>query len=150
MWTERPFAYITLAFLLIVFYTSTPGMAQTPASDSKPTQDAVLAETVKQLQDQVKELRSIVLDLRTESERYHAEANELRLELHSAVARLPQHPATEVAQTTEQSGTSPDTTAPGESPQESNLHTRQERLEEQYELLTGKIDDQYQTKVESG
>lgn len=151
MWIERSFAYITLAFLLIVVYTSTPGMAQNPASDAKTTQDAVLAETVKQLQDQVKELRSIVLDLRTESERYHAEANELREELHSAVARLPQRPATDLVQTVEQSGVPPVATRPGSSsPQESNASARQERLEEQYELLTGKIDDQYQTKVESG
>ena len=150
MWIERPFAYITLAFLLMVSY-ATPGIAQTPAPDRKPTQDAVLAETVKQLQEQVNELRSIVLDLRTESERYHAEANELRQELHSAVARLPQRPATDLVQTVEQPGAPAVANPPtSSSPQESNASARQERLEEQYELLTGKIDDQYQTKIESG
>ena len=151
MWIERPFAYITLVFLLIVSFASERSVAQSPASDGKTTQDAALAETVKQLQDQVKELRSIVLDLRTESERYHAEASELRQELHSAVTRLPQQPATEVLQSSEQSSGQPEATPPNSnSAQESKVNARQERLEEQYELLTGKIDDQYQTKVESG
>src|SRR5579864_7737793 len=77
MWIERPFAYITLVFLLIVSFASERSMAQSPASDGKTMQDAALAETVKQLQEQVKELRSIVLDLRTESERYHAEGTQL-------------------------------------------------------------------------
>ena len=151
MWIERPFSYVTLVFLLIVSFAVAPSMAQTPASDGKSAQDAALAETVRQLQEQVKELRSIVLDLRTESERYHAEAYELRQELHSAVAHLPQNSATDLVQTAGQSGAPPAMTPPSaNSPQESNVNARQERLEEQYELLTGKIDDQYQTKVESG
>src|SRR6201998_436475 len=151
MWIERSFAYITLAFLLIVFYTSTPSMAQNPASDAKTNQDAVLAETVQQLQEQVKELRYIVLDLRAEYERDHAETYDLRQELHSAVAHLPQNSATDLVQTAGQSCAPPAVTPPSSnSPQESNVNARQERLEEQYELLTGKIDDQYQTKVESG
>jgi hypothetical protein len=151
MWIERSFAYIVLVFLLIVSFAAQRSVAQSPSTDSKTAQDAALGETVKQLQEQVKELRSIVLDLRTESERYHAEANELRQELHSAVARLPQRPATEAMETAEQSGAPPDATPPNSNnPQESKVTARQERLEEQYELLTGKIDDQYQTKVESG
>src|SRR6516225_4905678 len=47
MWIERPFAYITLVFLLIVFFASERSVAQSPASDGKTTQDAALAETVK-------------------------------------------------------------------------------------------------------
>src|SRR6201984_160129 len=151
MWIERPFSYVTLVFLLIVSFAVAPSMAQSTASDGKTTQDAALAETVKQLQEQVKELRSIVLDLRTESERYHAEAGELRQELHSAVAPLPQQPAPEILQSSGQSSGQPEASQPNSnSTQESKINARQERLEEQYELLTGKIDDQYQTKVESG
>lgn len=151
MLLQRQFVYISLTLLIT---TIGPGQcrAQTPAPDGKNLQDPSLAETVKQLQDQVKELRSVVADLRSESERYRAETRELREELHAAVGQLPS--ATKIepvpiaaqansAQAGENAGTQ------STAPLESDTQGRLARLEEQYDLLTGKIDDQYQTKVES-
>jgi len=155
MLLKRPLNYITLVFFLITSFASERCVAQALASDNKATPDAALAESVKQLQDQVKELRSIVSDLRTESERYRAETSELRQELHAVVARLPQRPATDqVIQPAQPSGAAVAPTEVADSSsggkQESDAAARVARLEEQYDLLTGKIDDQYQTKVESG
>ena len=120
----------------------------TPNGSAVP--DPSLAETVQQLQEQVKELRSIVADLRSESEQYRAETRELREELHSVVGQLSANkPATvQVAQTAANSSDQDASQAPNAAP-ESAPESRLAKLEEQYDLLTGKVDDQYQTKVES-
>lgn len=150
---QRPLALVILILLFAASLGSQPCEAQTPVPDDKGTQDPSLAETVKQLQDQVKELRSIVLELRTESERYRAETRELRDELHSAVAQSPKRTsASEGIQAASQStiaGTGASSDNSTGTHQESDAAAREEKLEEQYDLLTGKIDDQYQTKVES-
>jgi hypothetical protein len=156
MQLQRPFVCITSTLLLIATFAPQFGTAQTPAPDNpdnKAAQDPALAETVKQLQEQVKELRSIVSDLRTESEQYRVETRELREELHSVAAQLPQRPSTGEAvrgagqAVTAQAGNAADSST---SRQESDPAARATKLEEEYDLLTGKIDDQYQTKVESG
>jgi hypothetical protein len=133
--------------------------AQSAANGSGAT-DPSLTEAVQQLQEQVKELRSIVADLRSESERYRAETRELRDELHAAEAQMPavkKVAQDQTAQTTPSDATQEGQPSPQTEDQEttaspeahSSAESRLARLEEQYDLLTGKIDDQYQTKVES-
>jgi len=113
------------------------------------SQDNSLADSVKELQEQVKELRSVVSDLRTESERYRSETLALREELRSAIAQMPK--AARAAETTVVAGTSAPQTDQGLSVSSgSDRAGRLSKLEEAYDLLTGKVDDQYQTKVESG
>jgi regulator of replication initiation timing len=147
MFSERPFAYVPLLFLLLAPLVAVERCAAQAASAHKSAEDAALAESVKQLQEQVNELRSVVADLRTESTRYRAETQELREELHSVLARPPQPPEKEaVVKVAAQEGTPAE---PDGARQEAKTAEREARLEEQYELLTGKIDDQYQTKVES-
>jgi hypothetical protein len=116
-----------------------------------PPDQLSLAETVKQLQQQVNDLRTVVTELRDESERYRSETQALRQELRSALSQhaipdvpastpknaLPENAAVEEA--TPRSA--PDTT--GTTPE------RLAKLEEEYDLLSGKVDDQYQTKIES-
>lgn len=151
---QRPFVCVTSILLLMTTFTAQLGTAQTPAPDHKATQDEALAETVKQLQEQVNELRSIVSDLRTESEHYRSETRALREELHSVAERLPQRAsggeAVQVAAhaVTPPAGRAADNSSSGR--QGTDPAARAAKLEEQYDLLTGKIDDQYQTKVESG
>jgi hypothetical protein len=133
--------------------------AQNAPTGNDPA-DPSLAETVRQLQEQVKELRSVVADLRSESEHYRAETHELREELHAVVTQMPastkpaplqvvqtaQAEAVQDSQATQPRADQDAAPSPANpSPSESRLA----KLEEQYDLLTGKIDDQYQTKVES-
>ena len=119
------------------------------ASSGSAAPDPSLAETVQQLQEQVKELRSIVSDLRSESEQYRAETRELREELHSAVAQLPAADKPEAVAVAQTAPATPDREASNAPAQESSSQGRLSKIEEEYDLLTGKIDDQYQTKVES-
>ena len=146
MLLQRSFVSFTL---ILVSLSGRHCSAQSaPGGNAAP--DPSLAETVQQLQEQVKELRSIVSDLRTESERYRAETRELRDELHTAVAQMPsgKAAAVEVAQS-EPTAPGQDSSDAAPAASESASESRLTKLEEQYDLLTGKIDDQYQTKVES-
>jgi hypothetical protein len=146
MLLQRSFVCFTLT--LASFSGRQCSAQSTPNGNTAP--DPSLVETVQQLQEQVKELRSIVADLRSQSEQYRTETRELREELHSAVAQSTANKAAtvQVAETSaasaEQDASQPSNAAP-----ESASGSRLAKLEEQYDLLTGKIDDQYQTKVES-
>jgi regulator of replication initiation timing len=137
----------------LVFFLLRVGLlaaAQTATPDQGSVADPSLAEAVRQLQQQVRELRSVVADLRSESERYHAETRELREELHAVMAERTQTPATGHAEQATQLTTpaGPDSSVEAAT-RAQKADARLAKLEEQYDLLTGKVDDQYQTKVES-
>ena len=116
--------------------------ATAAAQDGAPADkkaDASLATVVQQLSQQVSELKAAVAEMRAESSQYRAEAEQLRHELQETVARLPQHQA------------GPETSVPAAlTAGESSSSTRIQQLENDLALLSGKVDDQYQTKVESG
>jgi hypothetical protein len=150
MLLQRQFTSLALLFLLA---TLGPRLcrAQTASTNPKDVADPSLADTVKQLQEQIRELRSVVTDLRSESERYRAETRELREELHSAVAQMPVAPKldnVERASEGEAAARAVENVQDVAHPEQQS-QGRLARLEEQFELLTGKVDDQYQTKVES-
>ena len=161
---QRPLVRIVV--ILLPTLMSVPRLSNAQQSEpaaAATSQDASLTEAVKQLQQQVNELRSIVSDLRDESQRYRSETQALREELRSAVTQIPHQgqganqivasaqSAAEPAETKPIEPSSPqaDSSQPGSSHAESSASTRLAKLEEEYDLLTGKIDDQYQTKVES-
>jgi cell division protein FtsB len=105
----------------------------------------VTAEVVRDLRSQVSELQAAIKELREEARQYRAETQELRTELRAAVAQA--RPATAVADTAQ--APLPDSQSILAGTQSTREHDHLARLEEQYDLLSGKIDDQYQTKVES-
>jgi len=136
------------------------GSGATAQQNGNPGERAAssVADALRQLNDQVRELQSTMAAMRADSEREKAETRQLRQELEElrasgggrkpvvmeAVAR------TESARTSvverlqgqyEQSA--------GDVPDERKTTTRAATLDEEYELLSGKVDDQYQTKVES-
>jgi len=103
------------------------------AASIETQQAAQVDPTVRELAQQVRELRTAIEEMRTEAAAYRAETAELRREL-EATREPKKEPAAEPA------------TAAVEG---NNLETRVAALEESSQLLNGKIDDQYQTKVES-
>ncbi len=143
----RPDRLLLRSFATLFLAATTLACAAQDAAGNASS-DTSLAESVKQLQEQLKELRSVVSDLRTESDHYRSETLALREELRSAMAQLPKaaHAVEATAMTEssvhqdEQAAAVPATSDAG----------RLAKLEDAYDLLTGKVDDQYQTKVESG
>jgi hypothetical protein len=123
-------------------------LAQTSGSGS-PATPADLTSTVRDLEQQVKDLRQAVSEIRDEARTYREETKELRDEL-----RRVQGVNTSLALSKGSAATS-EAPAPqeGETPSSAqasgSLEKRVSSLEEQSQLLEGKVNEQYQTKVES-
>ncbi len=109
-----------------------------PCAGQTQPQASSDAAALQQLQDQVRELKDIVLQLQQQTVASHNEITRLREELETR----PSVAAPEGAGIDEQSPAYP-TSA------DAQLEQRLNHLEEDQQLLSGKIDEQYQTKVES-
>jgi hypothetical protein len=116
---------------LLVLAGSVYGWTQVASPPPAPPTDA-MTDAVRQLQDEVRELRDAVVELRSEAGQYRAETEQLRKELEA------RSPVPDAAANLAGGGSVP---VP--------LADRVASLEESSELLTGKLDDQYQTKVEA-
>ena len=136
--------------LALAAFPLTRAHAQQVAESSQADQ---LRQSVSDLQQQIRELQAAVADVRTEAAQYRAETRELRGELEATRAelRLQRSADAQVAAADLQSTNAPNTAPPAipPVPGEGGGSDRLARLEEQYQLLTGKIDEQYQTKIES-
>ena len=134
--------------------------AQNP-STSPEADNTALTEAVKQLQQQVLELRAAVAEVHKEAEQYRQETLALRRELaadvaqHSEAAQHPQaagpngavEPDSAAAVVQESAPASP--SSANDSAGQNSPQNRIGKLEEEYRLLTGELAEQYQTKVES-
>ena len=121
-----------------------------------PPQTGAVTDSIHELQEQVRELRAAIDQIRSESARYHAETIELRRELQASRAQLGsscgetppiatgQYSVSLFASLRQDSSRAEDQTQAG------SIEKRVARLEEDSQLQGGKIDEQYQTKVESG
>ena len=144
-WSEVTPAVVKCALLpTLALFLSTLAWSQ----QSDGTQPADLATSVHELRQQIEELRTAVKDLRAEAAQYHAETLELRQQLEAnrgqnLVMRANTATVDAQAQTPYAAPA-----APSESLAAGPQRTAA-TLQEQLQLLSGKIDDQYQTKVES-
>jgi hypothetical protein len=174
----RWFKRLRWGMLAAMIAASAYGVAQKPANRSnsnspefnaaKASPESV-ADPVRVLQEQVRELQTAVAEMRADWQQSRAETAELRRQLDqvrtgvhdpaSANAVAEQGPAPErgPSQVAGSSYNLPNNAPPDQSASNQsapNLQTNQPSehpptIEEQYELLRGKVDDQYQTKVES-
>src|SRR6516162_11241418 len=105
-------------------------MAGAVAQDSKstPPPDGTVAASLTELESEVRELKDMVQQLKQETTTSRAEITRLRQELESE--RAPQ--AASAASTSE----------------EAPVDVRVGHLEEEQQMLSAKVDTQYQTKVE--
>jgi hypothetical protein len=147
LWT---IAMMTATFVL--FSACSLAQESAPATASQPA-DASLRE----LDSQVRELRAVIEQMRTENAQSRAEMRELRQELQDTRKLLaPLAASTNAGPTNE----APAASAPAESaasvsrsPSDSaaaaDLGSRVQKLEDSAQLLGSKINEQYQTKVET-
>ena len=113
------------------------GWAQQPDHTAS---DPTTAQILRELKEQVGVLQTTIRELREETNRYREETQELRSELKDALAQV--RPATAPSRAAAISGGAAN-------PQTATEDKGIARLQEEYELLSGKVNDQYQTKVES-
>jgi hypothetical protein len=133
-----------VAFATMFAAGSLAAHAQSAEKREQQASQSSIDDSLHQLEGQVSELKSLVVEMREEVARSRAETAELRHELE--VTR---------AQAAAQGG-SPGTVAtnePSAAPAAKGQETvaqRLAKLEEDQQLLGAKVDDQYQTKIESG
>jgi hypothetical protein len=141
----RGAALAAAAFVLFGTY----GRAQqAPATAAAPAPGAT-ANDVRDLQDQVRELREMVDQMRAENAQSRAEMHQLRQDLQATRALLqqPAVPAASGSGVTVAESTSPN---PASAPTSSTpVEERVQKLEESTSLIGSKIDEQYQTKLET-
>ena len=119
-----------------------------------PAEVRALSDLIRGLQAQVQTLNSQLGDLRMEQERASAEARELRRELDlvkaqgAPASRGPLN--TYSAPPAKESAGQPASVPSATPPQSQTAEDRLSKLEEDQQVTEGKINDQYQTKVESG
>ncbi|MGA9507060.1 MAG: hypothetical protein WBV55_00300 [Candidatus Sulfotelmatobacter sp.] len=147
----RSTALTTAAFVLLGIASRAQEIAPAPVSSPG---DA----SVRELDSQVHELRAMVEEMRAENAQSRAEMRELRQELQDTRKLLAPITAakgnsaspTEGAASGETSSTSPSgTQAVAATSSSADLGSRIQKLEESTQLLSSKIDEQYQTKVET-
>jgi hypothetical protein len=112
------------------------------------------ASAVQDLQDQVRQLRTLVEQMHAENVQSRAEMHQLREDLQATRALLerPAAPANSeaVAESAAPASTSPAVSATaGSATSPISLEDRVQKLEDSTSLIGSKIDEQYQTKVES-
>jgi hypothetical protein len=139
-----------------------PKPAPTTPPPAEPIADVrALAEAIRELQGQVQALHSQLNDLRAEEQQGRLEAHELRRELRLARSQSPSPvgiayeasapsltpaPASSVPP----NAATPNSDSPVAATPEQSSAQRVGKLEEDQQLAEAKLNDQYQTKVESG
>jgi len=137
--------------------------AQAPSPSAQGTPNDALASVVRDLQSEVRQLQSALQEVRSEAAQSRLEMQALRKELQETRHLLQQPPArgdvyrtssaTPLTQTVPEAepstraDTTPDAASATDTAATSN--DRLQKLEESVQLLNAKVDDQYQTKVES-
>ncbi len=141
------FCGAALAVAAFIFLSTVGRAQEAPATTASPTSDET-AGAVRDLQDQVRQLRSLVEEMRAENAESRAEMHQLREDLQvtrSLLGRPAAPPGGESATAVAESGAPATVAAQGTAP----LDERVQKLEESTSLIGSKIDEQYQTKVES-
>jgi hypothetical protein len=147
---------VTLAAAAFVLFNTFGRAQDAPASAPNPSAES--AGAIRDLQDQVRQLRTLVDEMRAENSESRAEMHQLRQDLQatrallegpatptgaeSAVARQSPSPDEKSSAASNSAGQSTTQASP-------SLDERIQKLEESASLSGSKIDEQYQTKVES-
>ncbi len=128
------------------------GWTQAADGPAPPAQGAGLTSAVHDLQQQVDELRVAVAEIRAEAAQYRSETAALRRELEAVRGQAgagAAQPAGSYAAAGHPETAPPAGIAPPATTRPEPLEQRVASLEEAAQLLNSKINDQYQTKVES-
>jgi len=102
---------------------------------------------IRELQDQVRQLQTLVEEMRTENAQSRAEMHQLRQDLQATRTLLEQPAAAKGSEIAAQ--TVPEGSAVAAVESATPLEQRVQKLEESTSLIGSKIDEQYQTKVET-
>jgi hypothetical protein len=145
----RKASSVLMAFLL----SSAMASPQQPPPASNAPQVNAPADALHDLEAQIRELSLSLHDMRTEMERSRAEAQQLRQELQETREQVSALKNEMTESRTSVSTQPADSASQAEGAGQTTgqqVDQRIAKVEEEQQLLDAKIEDQYQTKVESG
>lgn len=144
----RGAALTAASVVLFSFYSPAQ---QAPIASAAP---ADIGSSVRELQDQLQQLRTLVEQMREENAQSRAEMKQLRQDLTATRTLLGRSAANSaaLAKSAPENESTPAASAPAtpaatQGP--NSMERRVEKLEESSSLMNSKIDEQYQTKVET-
>ena len=163
----RWFEFLRCAILMAAMAWTASGMAQEARNRAEPSSPGALSDSssdsVRELREQVRELQAAVAGMRSDWQRARAETEQLRRELDEVRAGTGMRnavltDAVAKSETDSEAGErssrhsledASQNSAQEDQEQDQKKGEHAASLEEEYQLLSGKVDDQYQTKVES-
>jgi hypothetical protein len=132
----------------------------TTESGNQSPKNEPVTESIRELREQVRELQAAIAEVRSDWQHARAETAELRRDLDQLrgvtgqrstqfkEAMVRSEIPNQNTQNTTQNAT-PETTPSAAQREDQKKSEHAASLDEEYQLLTGKVDEQYQTKVES-
>jgi len=148
----KPSVWMGKGAVLITALVLSSGPTWCQESTPDSNQPETLAQTVRELEAQVKELRASLLEMRSDAVKNREQTEELRRELQAytrPVAPVKESVAANAQAAESPVGYLPAMTGSGTIEEEQSATQHPASIEEQLQLLTAKVDEQYQTKVES-
>lgn len=154
VWRKAAPCGIAGGAVLVLFLAGSPAAAQVAGASGNEASAQSLEQSVKALAQQVQQLNATISQLQTEVSRSRQETREMRHELEGALGRLAMvegtAPQKETAPIAGERAGEPSATSAANPPSgQPAVSERVSKLEDNQELLRAKVDDQYQTKVES-
>ncbi len=143
MSTRRKFPFLRRLVVASIVASSCFALAQRSNSSAEA---APGSDLLRDLQEQVRQLQAAVAEMRSENQQARAEAAQLRAQVEQMQAN---RAAADPRESAVRQTSGPSAAALQEEHGQSARTGSETRLDEQYDLLSGKVDDQYQTKVES-
>ena len=138
-----------MAVAVVLLAASSPlALAQSPVQPQAAAQLDELNDSVRELRQQVKLLLGALTEVKDEAARSRAETASLRQELHDTQKLLPPQVTSYTAALPEPTVPSQETATPQVTPAASS-DERVARLNEEFDLLGGKVDELHQSKLES-
>src|SRR5581483_10271157 len=136
----------------ILFAASHRGWTQegsTSVQSQTQEQSQAMKDAIQELQQQVRELRAAVAEMHSEAAEYREQTAELRREIKASQAQPASPQQTSVASNPTELQTSSAGKATEGEDSSQGISQRVASLEDNVQLLSGKVNDQYQTKIES-
>ncbi|HEY6253149.1 MAG TPA: hypothetical protein VI685_24595 [Candidatus Angelobacter sp.] len=141
--------FMTFLIVLLAFAFGAAGAQESAASGQSETSE--LRDSIRQMQVQIQQMQGLMREMKEEADHYRSETRQLEHELELTRQKLNSLQAP-LAGAGPSSGAQTDSTQEsrsGNTAADAQTDQRLTKLEEDQELMNGKIEEQYQTKVES-
>ncbi len=145
----RKFVSLQVFFLMILLISGLAATAAQEASGASQPSESSLRDSIREMQTQIQQLRELVQAMKTEADGFHTETLQLKQELQLTREKLNALDLSARKSAAPDSGNARNEPSAAQPPEHKPLAERISKLEDDLQLNTEKIDDQYQTKVES-